>query len=164
MTATWLLTIIAVILIFIEKKTEPLKISSIKTNAHGLVGLIASILAFIQPFMAFFRPGPNSSKRKIFNYSHLSVGKAAMILSVTAIILITQLKSVKLDHDSALYVAIAFAAFYVSFHIILTLISYIVKEKTVKNKIVSGLLVVSALFGTLLAVILMFYIVKGEKV
>ena len=86
-----------------------------------------------------------------------------MILSVTAIILITQLKSVKLDHDSALYVAIAFAAFYVSFHIILTLTSYIVKEKTVKNKIISGLLVVSALFGTILAVILMFYIVKGEK-
>ena len=163
MTATWLLTIIAVILIFIEKKTEPLKISSIKTNAHGLVGLIASILAFIQPFMAFLRPGPNSSTRKNFNYSHLSVGKAAMILSVTAIILITQLKSVKLDHDSALYVAIAFAAFYVSFHIILTLISFIVQEKSVKNKMISGLLVVSALFGTILAVILMFYIVKGEK-
>ena len=68
----------------------------------------------------------------------------------------------KLDHDSALYVAI-FAAFYVSFHIILTLTSYIVKEKTVKNKIISGLLVVIALFGTIMAVILMFYIVKGEK-
>ena len=69
----------------------------------------------------------------------------------------------KLDHDSALYVAIAFAAFYVSFHVILTLISYIVQEKSVKNKMSSGLLVVIALFGTIMAVILMFYIVKGEK-
>ena len=160
MTATWLLTIIAVILIFIEKKTEPLKMSNIKNNAHGLVGLIASILAFIQPFMAFFRPGPSSSKRKIFNYFHLSVGKVAMILSIAAIILITQLKSVKIDHDSALYVAIAFAIFYPSIHIILTIVSLVFQKK----KIVIGLLFFSAFAGAILAAAMMFYIVEGEKI
>ena len=74
MSMTWILTMLALVTIFIDKKTDPLQRSSIKINAHGFVGLIASILTFVQPFMAFIRPGPNSSKRKLFNISHFSFG------------------------------------------------------------------------------------------
>ena len=138
MSMTWLLTMVALVLIFVEKKTEPLSISSIKNNAHGIIGLIASVLTFIQPFMAYFR----NFKRKIFNYSHLSVGMLAMILSISAVILITDLKSLKIDHDSTLYTAIAFGGFYVAMHIILSLVSLLASQdgNIMKNSLISTLL------------------------
>ena len=161
MSMTWLLTMVALVLIFVEKKTEPLSISSIKNNAHGIIGLIASVLTFIQPFMAYFR----NFKRKIFNYSHLSVGMLAMILSISAVILITDLKSLKIDHDSTLYTAIAFAGFYVAMHIILSLVSLLSSqdENSLKNKLIVFLLVIGTLAGSGMAAVMIFYLIKGQN-
>ena len=161
MSMTWLLTMVALVLIFVEKKTEPLSISSIKNNAHGIIGLIASVLTFIQPFMAYFR----NFKRKIFNYSHLSVGILAMILSISAVILITRLKSLKIDHDSTLYTAIAFGGFYVGMHIILSLVSLLSSqdENSMKNKFIVFLLVIGTLAGSGMAAVMIFYLIKGQN-
>ena len=35
----------------------------------------------LQPVMALFRPGPDSSRRPIFNWAHWGVGMTAYILS-----------------------------------------------------------------------------------
>ena len=91
-----------VVLIFVEKGVKPLAIERIKTNAHSIIGLFASILVFIQPFMAFMRPSPESPKRKIFNFSHNFVGLSALILAMTAILLATILDSAKLDQKVTL--------------------------------------------------------------
>ena len=73
---------LGITLIFVEKGTDPLGLERIKTNAHSLIGLISSILAFIQPFMAFIRPSPESHKRWLFNTSHFLVGTTAFFLVI----------------------------------------------------------------------------------
>ena len=73
---------LGITLIFVEKGTDPLGLERIKTNAHSLIGLISSILAFIQPFMAFIRPSPESHKRWLFNASHFLVGTTAFFLVI----------------------------------------------------------------------------------
>ena len=103
MNVLYLLSIFAgVVLIFVEKGVKPLAIERIKTNAHSIIGLFSSILVFIQPFMAFMRPSPESPKRKIFNFSHNFVGLSALILAMTAILLATILDSAKLDQKVTL--------------------------------------------------------------
>jgi len=118
-------------------------------------------LTFIQPFMAYFR----NFKRKIFNYSHFSVGMLAMILSISAVILITRLKSLKIDHDSTLYTAIAFAVFYVAMHIILSLVSLLSSqdENSMKNKLIVFLLVIGTSAGCGMAAAMIFYLMKGQN-
>lgn len=162
MSMTWILTIIAVIVIFIEKKTDPLQPSQILTNPHGLIGLISSILAFIQPFMAFFRPGPNSRKRSLFNYSHFTVGMTSMLLAMTAIILTNWLTSLKLHTNGLLIVSIAFAGLYFGVHVLSTL-SQLTIKKEMRNRVLCVLLILSTLSSIALSVAIIFYIVEATK-
>lgn len=78
MTVTWCLTILAFIIIFAELGGW----TSVPTgsNPHALIGLFTTLLAFIQPIMAYFRPHPGTPKRYIFNWAHWFVGNAAHIL------------------------------------------------------------------------------------
>lgn len=52
-------------------------------NPHALIGLFTTLLAFIQPIMAHFRPHPGTPKRYIFNWAHWFVGNTAHLLSCT---------------------------------------------------------------------------------
>ena len=72
-----------------------------------------------------------------------------MILSISAVILITRLKSLKIDHDSTLYTATAFAGFYVAMHIILSLVSLLSSqdENSMKNKLIVLLPVIGTFSG-----------------
>lgn len=74
MTLTWLLTIVAVTIIFIE-------VGELKPTVHSILGIITTSLCFIQPFLAFFRPAPVSETRPIFNFVHGSIGKLAQLLA-----------------------------------------------------------------------------------
>lgn len=74
MSLTWLLTISAVTIIWIE-------LGEWRTSPHSVLGIIATVLCFIQPFTAFVRPGPNDPARPIFNFMHGSVGKLAHFLA-----------------------------------------------------------------------------------
>ena len=79
MSLAWVLTLVAVVLIFVEIRGW----SSVPTdrNPHALIGIIVFILAFIQPIMAYFRPHPGTPKRFIFNWAHWLVGNSAHILA-----------------------------------------------------------------------------------
>jgi hypothetical protein len=55
MGITWLLSVISIIVILCERGLEPLDIDRVKENPHAAIGLTSFLLAFIQPFMAFFR-------------------------------------------------------------------------------------------------------------
>lgn len=74
MSLTWILTIAAVIIIWID-------VGEWRTSTHSLLGIIATALCFIQPLTAFFRPAPNDEARPIFNFMHGSVGKLAHIIA-----------------------------------------------------------------------------------
>jgi hypothetical protein len=49
--------------------------------AHSITGIVTIFLANIQIYVAFFRPHPNTSKRKIFNWFHRIVGVSSFYLS-----------------------------------------------------------------------------------
>ena len=57
MTLTVLLSIAAVILVVVEAKLDPLALSSLRINAHPVIGLLCIILAILQPVMAALRQG-----------------------------------------------------------------------------------------------------------
>lgn len=76
MILTWALTIAAFVLIFVE-----LGDWSAEDNPHAILGTITTILCFLQPFGALFRPAPSSSKRPIFNWLHWLIGNVAHILA-----------------------------------------------------------------------------------
>ena len=78
MMVTWTLTIVAFVLIFVELGGW----TSIPAtqNPHAVIGLITTLLAFIQPVMAYFRPHPDAPRRFIFNWAHWTVGKSAHTL------------------------------------------------------------------------------------
>lgn len=75
MVLTWALTTVGFIVIFVE-----LKAWSSESNPHAILGLITTILCFIQPIGAYFRPHPGTSKRPIFNWAHWFGGNAAHII------------------------------------------------------------------------------------
>lgn len=162
MTTVWVLTITAVVIIFVERGTAPLKIEALKRNPHGLIGLLAAILAFIQPFMAFFRPHPGADNRWIFNMSHFTVGTTAMILSMTAIILASYLEIAKVEEQPAKIVAIVFPVFYFCLHLVATLLIFF-GTRWNRGKFIAITLTV-ALFGCLaLTTSLIAIILKGVK-
>jgi hypothetical protein len=74
MTSTWILTIAGIIIIWID-------VGEWRTSTHSVLGIIASVLCFIQPITAFFRPAPTDEARPIFNFMHGSVGKLAHFLA-----------------------------------------------------------------------------------
>lgn len=76
MILTWGLTIAAFVLIFIE-----LGAWSAEDNPHAILGTVTTIVCFLQPFGALFRPAPTSSKRPIFNWLHWLGGNVAHILA-----------------------------------------------------------------------------------
>lgn len=76
MVLTWLLTMVAFVLIFVE-----LKDWSAERNPHAILGTVTTILCFFQPIGAYFRPHPGTQKRFIFNWAHWLVGNVAHIIA-----------------------------------------------------------------------------------
>lgn len=75
MLITWSFTIISFAVIFIDLDglNQP--------YPHEIFGIIATILCFIQPIIAMFRPNVSSPKRKYFNIAHAFGGTAAFGLA-----------------------------------------------------------------------------------
>ena len=74
MSLAWVLTIAAVIIIIVDVRAW-------RTSVHSVVGIITTVLCFVQPFMAIFRPAPESEARPVFNFIHGSIGKLAHLLA-----------------------------------------------------------------------------------
>lgn len=115
MIATWALTIAGFVIIFVE-----LRGWSAADNPHAILGTITTILCFIQPFMALFRPGPTDKNRPIFNWAHWFVGNAAHLLAIVTIFFAVQLSAAELPlwYD---WILVAFVAFHVLMHFIFSI-------------------------------------------
>uniref|UniRef100_A0A8C9RIP8 Ferric chelate reductase 1 n=2 Tax=Scleropages formosus TaxID=113540 RepID=A0A8C9RIP8_SCLFO len=58
-----------------------------RAGAHPYLGCAVMALAILQPVMAVFRPPPDSARRWMFNWMHLSAGTIVQIIAVVAIFL-----------------------------------------------------------------------------
>ncbi|KAL6734729.1 hypothetical protein Aduo_005237 [Ancylostoma duodenale] len=54
---------------------------------HAITGIIATVLAVLQPFLALLRPSPNSEHRYIFNWAHWLVGMTAWSFASATMVL-----------------------------------------------------------------------------
>ncbi|XP_078501418.1 putative ferric-chelate reductase 1 [Lissotriton helveticus] len=82
MVSTVALTITSFIVIFVEAMGW-----SYGAGAHPVLGCIVMILAFLQPIIAFFRPGPKDSQRFIFNWFHALNALVIKVLAVATLFL-----------------------------------------------------------------------------
>lgn len=115
MLLTWTLTVVAFVLIFVEIGEWV----SGNSQAHAVLGCITTLLCFIQPFMAAFRPHPNTRRRPLFNWAHWLVGNSAHILAIVTIFFAVQLNKAELP-DWMDWVLVGYVAFYVAVHLILS--------------------------------------------
>lgn len=74
MCLTWALTTAGFVLIFVE-------IRDWSNVPHAYLGVATTVLCFIQPIGAYFRPHPGTPKRPIFNWIHWLGGNVAHILA-----------------------------------------------------------------------------------
>ena len=124
MSLTWILSISSVLVQFVMLGPAPiLSQERYGKNPHTIIGLVAVMLMFIQPFMGFLRPTPISRKRETFNRIHHFVGTAATLLSLIAIVTATYLERLGLPNEAQM-VSVGFLAYYVFCHIIMTFASH----------------------------------------
>ncbi|GMS84784.1 hypothetical protein PENTCL1PPCAC_6959, partial [Pristionchus entomophagus] len=53
-------------------------------TTHSTVGIIACVLAWLQPFISLLRCDPQNPRRPVFNWVHRLIGVTAFLLAVTA--------------------------------------------------------------------------------
>lgn len=127
MILTWALTIAGFVIIFVE-----LRGWSAADNPHAILGTVTTILCFIQPFMALFRPGPTDKNRPIFNWAHWFVGNAAHLLAIVTIFFAVQLTAAQLPiwYD---WILVAFVAFHVLMHFIFSIAGCISDQSSARR-------------------------------
>jgi hypothetical protein len=132
MSLTWLLSIGSVLVQFIGVGSDPiLNKARYGKNPHALVGLLAVMLMFVQPFMGFLRPSPMSKKRAIFNRIHHVTGNTATTLSLIAIVCGTFLKASNLPPESRM-ISLGFLGYYSACHIAMTFANHFECDKAKK--------------------------------
>ncbi|OCT85250.1 putative ferric-chelate reductase 1 [Xenopus laevis] len=82
MVLTVCATIAAFVLAFVKEKGWSYNLST-----HAIIGCIVMSLAFFQPFIALFRPTPQSSRRFIFNWFHFINALVIKVLAVANLFL-----------------------------------------------------------------------------
>ncbi|GJQ82659.1 hypothetical protein Trydic_g19676 [Trypoxylus dichotomus] len=130
MVLTWILTTVGFILIFIE-----LKAWSSETNPHAVLGLITTILCFIQPIGAYFRPHPGTSKRPIFNWAHWFGGNTAHILGIVTIFFAVELTKAELP-TWFYYILVAYVALHVVAHLLFSILGC-AAERSAERRVTS---------------------------
>uniref|UniRef100_A0A2M4A6W7 Putative domon domain of stromal cell-derived receptor 2 n=1 Tax=Anopheles triannulatus TaxID=58253 RepID=A0A2M4A6W7_9DIPT len=119
MVLTWALTVAGIVVIFVEIGGW----SQVR-NPHAILGIVTTVLCFLQPIGAFFRPHPGSSKRPIFNWLHWLGGNLAHVIAIVAIFFAVQLQKAELP-DWMDFILVAFVAFHVLMHLLLSIFSWI---------------------------------------
>lgn len=112
MVTTWSLTMVAFVLIFVQ-----LKGWSGEKNPHALLGTITTVICFLQPIGAMFRPAPNAPSRPLFNWVHWLGGNVAHILSIVTIFYAVKLTKAQLPiwFD---WILVAFVVYHVAMHLL----------------------------------------------
>lgn len=109
---------------------------SVTENPHPILGIVCSVLGFLQPIMALFRCHPHEDNRYIFNWGHWFNGSVAQIIGVAAIFFATGLEKAQLKSaDWFVYILAAFVGFHVLVHIIMQLHSALMSKKAASNDI-----------------------------
>ncbi|XP_058125486.1 putative ferric-chelate reductase 1 homolog isoform X1 [Anopheles ziemanni] len=119
MVLTWALTVAGVVVIFVEIGGW----SQVR-NPHAILGVVTTVLCFLQPLGAFFRPHPGSSKRPWFNWLHWLGGNLAHVIAIVAIFFAVQLQKAELP-DWMDFILVAFVAFHVFMHLIFSIFSWV---------------------------------------
>eukprot|EP00094_Tigriopus_californicus_P009690 TCALIF_09341-PA protein Name:"Similar to CG8399 Putative ferric-chelate reductase 1 homolog (Drosophila melanogaster)" AED:0.04 eAED:0.07 QI:0/0/0/0.66/1/1/3/0/663 len=121
MGLTVILTLIAIIIIFIDRGTAPFGTEAIKENAHPILGIITFVLSLIQPLMAAVRPHPQDTYRWVFNWAHWGCGNIAWLLAIVAIFLAADLGAANFIPTSKFYWQIgAFVVVHFCLHLLMT--------------------------------------------
>ncbi|XP_046346278.2 putative ferric-chelate reductase 1 isoform X2 [Haliotis rufescens] len=82
MGLTFVATVAAFIIIFIEAKVYSQINGEDYKQSHPVLGIIVTAMVLINPVMAYFRPGPTSERRPLFNWAHFLVGIGAYCIAV----------------------------------------------------------------------------------
>ncbi|XP_056640678.1 putative ferric-chelate reductase 1 homolog [Diorhabda sublineata] len=130
MVSTWLLTMAAFVIIFVE-----LKAWSLEKNPHAILGTVTTILCLFQPIGAYFRPHPGTTYRPLFNWAHWLAGNAAHIIGIVAIFFAVRLTKAELPEEVD-YILVAYVIVHVVTHLILSLL-YCVSEKSSDSRVSS---------------------------
>lgn len=93
-------------------------------NAHPVLGILTTVLMWIQPFMAAIRPHPGTPNRPIFNWAHFLVGNFARILAVATMFLAQSLQKARLPSGFT-GVLIAYVVFEFLCHLVMEGYSYV---------------------------------------
>ncbi|CAB3405516.1 unnamed protein product [Caenorhabditis bovis] len=80
-----LMMIAGFVVMLVNKKFKFVDSSEGWGGVHSLCGLLAIILAWVQPFLSTLRCAPDHPKRPFFNHVHRGIGVSAMALATTAI-------------------------------------------------------------------------------
>ncbi|KAI1722361.1 eukaryotic cytochrome b561 domain-containing protein [Ditylenchus destructor] len=81
-------------------------------SIHSLVGLLATVFAVSQPFVALLRCGHDHPKRQIFNITHRTIGLAGLFLACVAILLAAiKFKFIWYNHDQSLHLILVVVFF-----------------------------------------------------
>lgn len=112
MVTTWVLTIAGFVIIFLE-----LRGWSQEDNPHAILGTITTILAFIQPIGAVFRPHPGTRRRPLFNWVHWFIGNSAHILAIVTIFFAAKLSKAELPVWLD-WILVSYVVFHVVMHLV----------------------------------------------
>lgn len=115
MVLTWLLTIAGFVIIFVEIGGW-----SQVDNPHAILGVVTTVLCFLQPIGAYFRPHPGTKRRPLFNWLHWLGGNLAHIIAIVAIFFAVKLQKAELP-EWLDFILVAFVAFHVFMHLIFSI-------------------------------------------
>ncbi|XP_055626075.1 putative ferric-chelate reductase 1 homolog isoform X2 [Toxorhynchites rutilus septentrionalis] len=115
MICTWALTMAGFVIIFVEIGGW-----SQVDNPHAILGVVTTVLCFLQPIGAYFRPHPGTKRRPLFNWLHWLGGNLAHIIGIVAIFFAVKLQKAELP-EWLDFILVAFVAFHVFMHLIFSI-------------------------------------------
>lgn len=115
MVLTWCLTVAGFVIIFVEIGGW-----SQVDNPHAILGVVTTVLCFLQPIGAYFRPHPGTKRRPLFNWLHWLGGNLAHIIAIVAIFFAVKLQKAELP-EWLDFILVAFVAFHVFMHLIFSI-------------------------------------------
>ncbi|KAK6185394.1 hypothetical protein SNE40_007639 [Patella caerulea] len=124
MILTLLISSIGFILVFIDNKGYSQIIGDNYKKAHPIIGIIVTIMVYGNAFMSYFRTGPGTPYRPLFNRAHFAVGTGSYVLAVICIFFGVQLSKLELP-ESSLHILTAYAVWVSVAYILMELIPYI---------------------------------------
>ncbi|KAK7099857.1 putative ferric-chelate reductase 1 [Littorina saxatilis] len=84
MAMAFLITVIGVILIFVEADGWS-QAPDLPQKAHPILGIIIFVCIIINPILALLRPNPDNKCRPVFNWFHWAFGTIANVLAIPTI-------------------------------------------------------------------------------